>query len=377
MKFYSYNKDTSIVNFSNSILKRFGVKPFHNTIPEIDTLIKNKKKICVVLLDGNGEAIQNRTLNKDDSIIKNRYMLMSSTFPPTTVAATTALLSGKYPCETGWIGWTTYVDGLNQVVEMFTSRDYITKKKVSINNVCFGLYPFKSIFELIKEKNPTVTTDQVRFLDTDPSDAQSVDELFIRTDAAIKNMNEGFIYCYSMEPDHSLHAYGSASQTVKNLAKKLNDKMQELADNNPDTLFFTIADHSHILVQPIYCSDFPDFFETLDRCFVVEARAAAFKVKPGKEKEFIQCYKKYFKNDFVLVTKKYILKKHLFGFGENFNGFENILGDFMLIATKNKYFVYNHSRDNHEPFISTHAGGTKEENIIAISVYNKKTATKI
>src|SRR5574344_1435340 len=168
MKFYSYNKDTSIVNFSNSILKRFGVKPFHNTIPEIDTLIKNKKKICVVLLDGNGEAIQNRTLNKDDSIIKNRYMLMSSTFPPTTVAATTALLSGKYPCETGWIGWTTYVDGLNQVVEMFTSRDYITKKKVSINNVCFGLYPFKSIFELIKEKNPTVTTDQVRFLDTDP-----------------------------------------------------------------------------------------------------------------------------------------------------------------------------------------------------------------
>ena len=49
MKIADYNN--SIVNLSNSILKKFNVNPFHSTIKEIDDLIKNKEKIGIKLVD--------------------------------------------------------------------------------------------------------------------------------------------------------------------------------------------------------------------------------------------------------------------------------------------------------------------------------------
>ena len=46
-----YNKN-SLVNLSNSILKHFGVNTFHESIPEIDDLLKGHKKVVAVLFDG-------------------------------------------------------------------------------------------------------------------------------------------------------------------------------------------------------------------------------------------------------------------------------------------------------------------------------------
>ena len=376
MKFYSYDRHTSIVNFSNSILKKYNVTPFHETIEEIDALTKNKKKLCLVLLDGDGEAIQDATLSKKSNLISHRFMNMSSTFPPTTVAATNSLLSGKYPNETGWIGWTTYVEGLNEVVEMFTSKDYVTKKLVSINNVCKGLYPYKTIFELIKEKNPKLSVESVFMLDHGSDNPHTVGDFFAKTDEKLSNMLEGFLYAYCLEPDASLHEYGEDSEQVKTLCNRLDDEVGKLAEKHTDTLFLVIADHAHIKVTPIYCSDYPDFYETLETCFLIEARAASFRIKKGMEKQFLSCYKKYFKKSFALISKKQILKSHLFGYGKNFKDFENILGQYMLIATTDKYFIFNRENEKHEPFVSTHAGGTKRENIISISIFNKRTAEK-
>ena len=62
MKIADYNN--SIVNLSNSILKKFNVNPFHSTIKEIDDLIKNKDKIIVFLFDGMGKAILEKHLNE-------------------------------------------------------------------------------------------------------------------------------------------------------------------------------------------------------------------------------------------------------------------------------------------------------------------------
>ena len=54
MKVYNEN---SLVNLSNSILKHFCVETFHNTIPEIDELLKGHKKVVAVLFDGMGQNI--------------------------------------------------------------------------------------------------------------------------------------------------------------------------------------------------------------------------------------------------------------------------------------------------------------------------------
>lgn len=109
----------TIVNLSNSILKRFGAPLFHNSIKEIDQILEGHKKICVLLFDGLGTYIQNKHLSKSSIIRKNFFLKLSSTYPPTTVAATTGLLSGRFPIETGWLGWGVYIKEYAATVSCF------------------------------------------------------------------------------------------------------------------------------------------------------------------------------------------------------------------------------------------------------------------
>ena len=41
-----------LVNFSNSFLKHYDVPTFHDSIPELDEILKGHKKIVLLLFDG-------------------------------------------------------------------------------------------------------------------------------------------------------------------------------------------------------------------------------------------------------------------------------------------------------------------------------------
>ena len=71
---------------------------------------------------GGSKYIQKKLKNFCPFMIDHQRFDMEAVYPPTTVAATTALLSGKYPIETGWLGWTQYFRKSNLYVEMFSGR---------------------------------------------------------------------------------------------------------------------------------------------------------------------------------------------------------------------------------------------------------------
>ena len=108
MKFYSYDKNYSLVNFSNSFLKKYKCKTYHKSIKKINDILKNHDKIALFLFDGFGKSISEKHLAEKNFLRKNYLMTISSTFPPTTSAATNAFLTGLYPIESGWLGWTFY-----------------------------------------------------------------------------------------------------------------------------------------------------------------------------------------------------------------------------------------------------------------------------
>ncbi len=114
------NYKNSIVNFSNSIIKHFGATPFHSSIPEVDKFLEGKKKVVLFLFDGMGKYVIEKHLPEDSFLRKHTFHYMTSTFPPTTVAATDALLSAKFPSETGWLGWTQYFSEVDKNVNMFS-----------------------------------------------------------------------------------------------------------------------------------------------------------------------------------------------------------------------------------------------------------------
>ena len=116
MKIYNEN---SLVNLSNSILKHFGVETFHESIPEVDELLNGHKKVVAVLFDGMGQNIVRKHL-KEDSFLRTHYVkTINSTYPPTTAAATTSFLTGKYPIETGWMSWSQYFEKYNRNLILF------------------------------------------------------------------------------------------------------------------------------------------------------------------------------------------------------------------------------------------------------------------
>lgn len=94
MRFFSYYKDNSLINLSNSILKRFGVNIFHNSNEKLDKILQKHCKIALFLFDGFGKSIAEKHLSKDSFLLKNKFDTISSTFPPTTVAATNGFKSG-------------------------------------------------------------------------------------------------------------------------------------------------------------------------------------------------------------------------------------------------------------------------------------------
>ena len=66
----NYNKH-NLVTFSNSLLKQFGVMPFHQTEEAVDTVLGNHQKVAVILFDGMGQNIIRRHL-KYNSFIRQR-----------------------------------------------------------------------------------------------------------------------------------------------------------------------------------------------------------------------------------------------------------------------------------------------------------------
>ena len=112
MLFPDFNNN--IVSLSNSLLKHYGIKPFHPTLGVLDeVLAQGKKNIIFMILDGLGENILKKHLKEQSFLRRHCVGTISSVFPPTTAAATTSFHSGLYPIEHGWLGWMPYFKDIN------------------------------------------------------------------------------------------------------------------------------------------------------------------------------------------------------------------------------------------------------------------------
>lgn len=101
--------ENSIAGVANSILKWWDITPKGPTLPLLDRYLKTDyKNVVVLLLDGAGGSVLEEHLDGRGFLRSQFAGTYSSTFPPTTVAATTSIDSGLLPCRHGWLGWDCY-----------------------------------------------------------------------------------------------------------------------------------------------------------------------------------------------------------------------------------------------------------------------------
>ena len=363
MKTFFPDYNNCLSNLTNSILKYYGLKTHHKTLDKLDYILNEKeyKNIVLILYDGMGTNLLKRNLKEEDFLNRHKELDINAVFPPTTTASTTSILSGLNPNEHGWLGWDLYFKEINKVVTMFTNTLKDTEKVISEESISEKTYPYISILEAIKTKVNTIGL--FPFKETLYTDIKDMNEKIIKT---CQNNKKNFIYAYYENPDHIMHKTGNNSKQTKDTFKMINKESENLCKNLKDTLVIITADHGHINSEPITLKDYRDIFECLDRNTSIEARACSFKIKKGYEQKFKKLFNQYFSKDFNLYSKEEVIKLKLFGIGENNKNFEDSIGDFLAVATTNKYFRYD---ENSKKFLSQHAGITEDEVVVPIIIY--------
>ena len=354
-----------LVNLSNSILKAFGAETTAPTLAMADKLLEGShKNVVLLLMDSMGISILEKHLKPDGFLRSHLVGPYSSVFPPTTVAATTSVLSGLYPNEHGWLGWDMYYPEINKNVTVFTNNDQLTEDgngnpKTPVPAAefhCGSRYcGYKNIIDKINEAGGKAYAS-MPFMEPFP---QELDDVLGRVQSLCKEPGKKFIYSYWPEPDHTMHLNGPDSIEAHDLMLELENRLEQFASSLSDTLLFITADHSQIECKNYCLMDFPEITKSLIRMPAIEPRTLSFWVKDEYKEDFPSIFNKVFGEKFWILSKEEIIERKLFGIGKDHELFSDMLGDYICISVSDVAVFLTHEEMNMTP--GGHAGLTKEE----------------
>ena len=357
-----------IANLANSILVEFGVKEEgRETLKVLEPyLAKGYENIVVILLDGMGKCILDKNLEKDGFFNLHLKSSYSSVFPPTTVAATTSIMSGLNPCQHGWLGWDCYYPQIDKNVTVFLNTEAGTKEPAADYNVAWKYCGYESVVSKIKA-NGGDAYEVTPFAEPFPDDFEKICE---QIKSLCKKPGKKYIYSYWNEPDHIMHEKGCYGAEAKQTVQAFEKRVQQLCDELEKTLIIVTADHGHMDSKGVSITDYPSITECLVRMPSIEPRALNLFVKEEKKEQFESEFKKEFGEKFLLWTKEQILESKIFGTGTVHPKFEEMVGDYLAIAIDD-LSIYN-TREEAESFVGVHAGLTEDEMIIPLIIIENK-----
>ncbi|MBO4473570.1 MAG: alkaline phosphatase family protein [Clostridiales bacterium] len=384
------NYDDCLVNLASSVLANFGATPSAATLPLADRyLSKNYKNVVVLLLDAMGTSIIEKHLSPGGLFRSHLAGTYSSVFPPTTVAATTAVTTGNYPCETGWLGWDCYFPQLQKNVTVYQNADQLQEKgspfartsektldedgipeleetlSAADFNVAFRYIPYASLYDKIKEAG-----GQAHFVTPFvPPCPQTLDEIFARITEICAFPGRNFIYSYWPEPDHTMHLTGTTSADTHAVITELEKRVASLVDSLSDTLVLITADHGHMDSRNLCILDYPEIMRCLVRMPSIEPRALNLFIKEEYKAEFPVLFEQTFGDKFWVISKEEVIDRKFFGPGTEHPLFRDMLGDFLAIATAEVSLFNTHKEAALMP--GGHAGLTGEELEIPLIVIEK------
>ncbi len=358
----------TIVNFSNAVLSHYGLAPFHKPLDEALSLFKGHRKIALFLFDALGEEVLRLHKKEAKGFLKHPSLSIYSSNPATTAAATTAFLTGKYPIETGYLGWSLYFDELSFPVEIFPNRNALTEESLGPKNLMDEASPTTKIDSLLAEVGI-----KARLLfpsPIDPNGPKTLKESFLAASSFFRNEAGEFLYCYWPEPDHSFHKEGLNSKAARRLIKDAASLLEDFANKHPDVLVLSFADHGMIDVRIRKIDAFHELYDCLSHPISLEGRTVSFGVKPDKREEFEARFHQAFPS-FLLFSREEILRMGYFGEGIPHPRASSFIGDYIALSTENDLLI--DSVYNQGPYyLGHHAGISPAERKIAVVDWSTK-----
>lgn len=348
-----------LLNITSSIMKKYDVESKYSPLPEVTEALTSAKHVFLIVLDGLGKNILEKNLDENSFLRKNVCKWVTSVYPPTTVAATTALLSGLSAGETGWIGWHQYFEDIRQEVVLFRNVDAYTNERLTVEvaNTYIPYIPFYRSFRNVecRELYPS-------FRENGYKTFHQMANQIITISQSEKNT---YTYCYWDKPDYTIHELGTTNKTVKKMIYKLNKEIERIYKKcGKDTTIIVVADHGLVDTMDIVLSDYPDIMSCLIQKPSLEARTVTFKV--NDRNTFKTLFESYFGKWFDLYDTETFLKEGYLG--QEYQKARPYLFDFVALA-KDKYNFILEREDF--VFKASHAGATEEEFIVPLVLLKK------
>lgn len=360
-----------ILNLITSILNYYNVQTNHTSLQLLDEKLQKKyKNVVFLILDGMGEHIL-ESISPEGYFSRNKIDCLTSVYPSTTTAALTTYYSGKPPYETGWIAWSQYFKEYGRAIDMLSHKE--SYKRDSIQGAKIDVFKevvkYTPIFEKIEQASPNVKAYELTPSYSDKRSnrsirADSIDEIISNIEILCQSSDEKFILAYSDNPDGLLHKFGTTSEEAKEFIIDTENKIKEMCEKlSDDTIVIISADHGHKDIEKAYSIlDYPEIQECLIMPASLESRTLTFWVKEEMKKEFEERFKNAFKDEFLLMTKKEFLDKHLLGYGERHPKIDDFIGNYIALSTAGSMIRLETFLAEGKPVKkSTHCGITKEE----------------
>lgn len=357
----------SILNVTATILSHYKAQTPYKTLPLLEKALLDKRHIVLVLLDGMGVNILYKHLFKDAFLIRYLKDVITSVFPPTTVAATTAVLSGLPPYASGHLGWVQYFQKEDQNIALFPNQDFYDPSKNLDTNFKEKYLKYPSIYEQIKRGTPNVSLSELFPSFRDNGYASFKDQVDRVIDIT-RNKDRSFTYVYWTEPDLTQHHYGVDAYETRKVLYDLDQEVERMAFFVArGTTIVVIADHGLTDVQEIQLMQNEVLMSMLRRKPSIEARATNFFVKHNELKNFKEHFEEMYGKHFILLSKQELYEKKLLGEGKKHKMLDQFIGDYLAIATSNQMM----SLTGDKPFIAHHAGLTKDELEVPLIIFSK------
>lgn len=351
------NYKHNIINIPASILKWASVKPNHETLKILDEALNDSiNHVVLILLDGFGANLIPHL--KDNSVLKTHMKTtLDSVFPPTTAAATTSVLTGLTPYETGFLGWFQYFKDYDTYYTIFMEDDYYDHDK-TIDPFFKTAFLRHTFIDSINKE----TSIKGNIFFPHPIDKEGYPNLahgFSEVSQFIQKNEKTVSYLYAIEPDLTQHKNGVFKDATFKKIQELNDLVEAFKKTlSLDTLVIMTADHGLTDVVPIDINQDHTLQSMLKHKPSVEPRATNFHVKEESIKAFVTHFNARYSNDFTLLDKAHFLEAGYLGHGEKHPYIDHCLGDYIAIATSDKYFDLT-SENKHK----AHHAGLKEDEL--------------
>lgn len=373
MKITLPNYQESILNVTNSFLRYYKAQHQYASLPELDQILDKHSfnHVIYVLLDGLGMNVIEQHLQPTSAIRQYLHRPITSVFPPTTVAATDAVLSGVPPIVNGHIGWVQYYQQEDVHAVVFQNKDFYTGE-VFTEDLRHKYFQFETMYDKIHKANPNIQTNEF-FPAFREGGSDTFAEQIERVLLTTHNTDQSFNYVYWIEPDLTQHAYGTSSNETKACVQALNEDFTSLINNvADDTIVVLIADHGLVDVDIIPLFEYQDVTSHFIRKPAIEPRVTTFFIKEGHESTFEEAFTTHFGSYFELYKTSDFLQKQWFGEGEIHPNVMQCFGNYISVATSLCMFGLHEGKG----YKAHHAGLSAEEMMVPLVIYYNQKKVK-